>query len=67
MSHLGVNSTLNRLSEHYWFPCMLEQVVEHIKSCDVCQQTKLKSGGTMGLLEPIDMAGFLELTLLCTF
>ena len=20
MSHLGVNGTLNRLSEHYWFP-----------------------------------------------
>ena len=36
MSHLGVQRTLTRLREKYWFSQMRARVEAYIRACDVC-------------------------------
>lgn len=35
--HTGVKSTFNKISNHYWWPKMFEDVRRYVMSCEVCQ------------------------------
>ena len=39
--HPGRDETLRRIQEHYWWPGMKDWVVEYIKGCATCQQSKI--------------------------
>ena len=38
--HLGVDKTLQRISERYYWPKWETEVREYIASCSICQTTK---------------------------
>ena len=40
-SHLGRDETLRRIQECYWWPGIKDWVVEYIKGCAICQQSKI--------------------------
>ena len=35
--HFGVNKTLRRLAEHFYWPKMKDEVKRYISSCNICQ------------------------------
>ena len=39
--HPGRDETLRRIQEHYWWPGIKDWVVEYIKGCATCQQSKI--------------------------
>ena len=36
--HLGVNKTCDRVTQHFYWPGVRKDVVEHCKTCDICQK-----------------------------
>ncbi|KAM8701899.1 hypothetical protein ACLKA7_017670 [Drosophila subpalustris] len=38
--HLGVRKTVARLSQRYYWPCMLRDAARYVKRCEVCQKFK---------------------------
>ena len=56
IGHLGVQRTLHRLAQRYWFPQMQERVADYVRVCDTCQRTKVDHQATRGLLQPIEMS-----------
>ena len=39
--HPGRDETLRKIQEHYWWPGVKDWVVEYIKGCATCQQSKI--------------------------
>ncbi|XP_032690005.1 uncharacterized protein K02A2.6-like [Odontomachus brunneus] len=48
--HLGIDKTYHRLAVAYYWPKMFCEVVEYVKRCDVCQQTKVSQQAPAGLM-----------------
>ena len=40
VGHLGVIKTLARLREHYWWPTIVNDVINYVKDCPLCQAHK---------------------------
>ena len=38
--HYGIQDTLDRVKEHYFFPRMNQRVTDHVRSCTDCQKRK---------------------------
>lgn len=53
LGHFGIEKTLYRLCEHYWFPRMRQYVEKYIACCIQCLFNKRKSGKKEGFLNPI--------------
>ncbi|KAK8767927.1 hypothetical protein V5799_005292 [Amblyomma americanum] len=51
--HFGLDRTIAKISETYWFPGMCRYVREHIRRCFECLICKVPSGKEKGLLHPI--------------
>ena len=51
--HFGVERTLHRLCENYWFPRMRKYVEQYISCCIPCLYNKSNSGRKEGFLHPI--------------
>ncbi|KAK8785701.1 hypothetical protein V5799_007936 [Amblyomma americanum] len=51
--HFGLDRTIAKISETYWFPGMRRYVCEHIRRCFECLICKVPSGKEKGLLHPI--------------
>ncbi|KAK8779234.1 hypothetical protein V5799_019427 [Amblyomma americanum] len=51
--HFGLDRTIAKISETYWFPGMRRYVREHIRRCFECLICKVPSGKEKGLLHPI--------------
>ncbi|KAK3916849.1 Pro-Pol polyprotein [Frankliniella fusca] len=57
LSHLGVNKTIFRLREYYYWPSMDRDVREYGKKCEVCIKYKVpqvKPAGVMGVQRKIN-------------
>ena len=52
-SHLGVEKTLARVVENYWWPRMESSVRAYVLSCTHCQFHNVPPGAPVGLLNPI--------------
>jgi hypothetical protein len=51
-AHLGIAKTLARISAHYWWPGMREEVENWIMTCTECQRNKPRAGiRRQGLLQ----------------
>lgn len=48
--HFGIEKTLHRLSDHYWFPRMQKYVEQYISCCIPCLFNKRASGRREGFL-----------------
>ncbi|KAG6439402.1 hypothetical protein O3G_MSEX000741 [Manduca sexta] len=53
MGHFGVEKTLDKLKDLYWFPKMRKFVKKYVESCLECAYHKVPSGKRQGLLHPI--------------
>ncbi|UYV60625.1 hypothetical protein LAZ67_1001700, partial [Cordylochernes scorpioides] len=56
--HLGVTRTMNRLKDKYFWPSMLKDVVEYVRTCHLCQSRKGSNKLPAGLLHPIPAANY---------
>jgi len=53
VGHTGVTHTLSRLLAHFYWKTIRKDVQDFIAKCSVCQQTKIPTQRTLGLLQPI--------------
>lgn len=51
--HLGLEKTMYRISENYWFPQMRKFITKYINSCLNCIYMKAPKGRKQGFLHPI--------------
>lgn len=49
--HLGVERTLKKMKERYYFPQMRQYVTQYLKACDLCQAFKPSNLKPAGLLQ----------------
>ena len=52
--HHGVEKTQEKIRRYWFWPGMLKDTEEYIKTCSVCQSTKHKTQKAPGLLKPIN-------------
>ena len=51
--HFGMDKTLWRLEQAFYWPGMSTDVRNYVRSCDLCQRSKPAPGKTKGLLQPL--------------
>ena len=54
-AHGGYFKTYNRISTTYYWPRMSREIKTFMNTCDVCQKTKPRRHGPMGLLQSISI------------
>lgn len=54
LAHLGIEKTLEKVKENYYFPNMREFVTQYVNRCVSCLYHKLPSGKKPGYLHPLD-------------
>jgi hypothetical protein len=54
--HFGQTKTKEVVKRDYWWPKWSHDVEEYVKSCDICQRTKVPRHGYAGLLNPLPVA-----------
>ena len=52
--HFGIHKTLERLKQNYHWPNMDAEVMDYVRSCDICQRDKPSRHKKYGLLEPLE-------------
>ncbi|KAI5750678.1 hypothetical protein M8J77_000323 [Diaphorina citri] len=55
--HFGVHRTYSRVSQHYFWPGMWEQVTQYVRSCESCQRVKAPNQLPTGLMRPRSTEG----------
>lgn len=50
--HPGVQKTLKRLQQFYYWPCMYSHVKKYVRNCQTCQKFKVKRTQPAGLMRP---------------
>jgi hypothetical protein len=51
--HLGVDKTYNLILKDYYWPGLQKNVMEFIKTCELCQRNKPSNKKPQGLLQPL--------------
>ncbi|GBG69919.1 hypothetical protein CBR_g4746 [Chara braunii] len=51
--HFGVNRTIGRLRERFWWPGLLNDVTRYCESCEVCRRCKSRNHRSYGELRPL--------------
>ena len=59
--HVGIEATLSKLKEKYYWPRMRDFVTNHVKSCIECGQKKIPRVKPAGKLQSIDIPGPFEM------
>ena len=52
-AHFGMDKTLWRVEQAFYWPKMSADVREYVRSCDLCQRSKPAQGKTRDLLQPL--------------
>lgn len=55
--HIGLDKTVSKIREYYWFPRMKNYVKNYIGACTECLYHKQPGGKKPGMLHPIDKVG----------
>ncbi|GBG58605.1 hypothetical protein CBR_g6 [Chara braunii] len=53
IGHFGVNRTIGRLRERFWWPGLLRDVTHYCESCEVCRRCKPRNHCPYGELRPL--------------
>lgn len=53
LGHLGRDKTFSRVSRHFWWPSLYEDVRTYVKSCRPCQENKTPNQRPARLLQPL--------------
>ncbi|GBG69377.1 hypothetical protein CBR_g4070 [Chara braunii] len=51
--HFGVNRTIGRLRERFWWPSLFDDVTHYYESCEVCRRRKSHNHRPYGELRPL--------------
>jgi len=51
--HQGFNRTLERLSRHYWWPNMKKDILNYVRSCEICNKNKVRRHKPYGKIQPL--------------
>jgi len=51
--HQGVKKTIDATTRDYWWPKQLHDIERYVKTCDICQRTKVRRQTPRGLLNPL--------------
>ncbi|XP_074327634.1 uncharacterized protein LOC141665550 [Apium graveolens] len=51
--HSGVNASIKRVSDLFWWPKMKQDIGKWVQECEICQRFKSEHVKTLGLLQPI--------------
>ena len=51
--HLGIHKTYEKVRRHWYWPRLQNDVVEYVRSCPTCQQTKPDNRKPIGLMQPL--------------
>lgn len=51
--HFGVDKTMGRITEEYYWPGMWNDIRDYIRDCETCQRNKADRHRPYGLLQPI--------------
>ena len=51
--HQGIKKTLDVVTRDFWWPKLTHDVEQYVKTCDVCQRTKVRRQTPPGLLRPL--------------
>ena len=54
MGHLGESKTRHRISKHYHWKSLRDDVHKYVTGCRICPQTKSRNQKPYGLLQPIE-------------
>jgi hypothetical protein len=54
-AHFGIDKTLWRVEQTFYWPGMSTDVRDYVRSCDLCQRSKPTGGRTRGLLQPLQV------------
>jgi len=63
--HMGVEKTLHRIQQHFYWPKMRQDIRHYIAECVTCQQIKLETRKPIGLLQllPISSSVWVDLSM----
>ncbi|GBG80434.1 hypothetical protein CBR_g30899 [Chara braunii] len=53
IGHFGVNRTIGRLRQRFWWPGLLGDVTRYCESCEVCRRCKSRNHRLYGELRPL--------------
>ncbi|CAM8951058.1 unnamed protein product [Rhodiola kirilowii] len=53
--HAGIRQTFARVSSHFWWAEMRDDVKSYVQACSVCQQVKVLNNRPQGLLQPLPL------------
>jgi len=48
--HLGIEKTYQRITVNYFWPNLFRDVMNYIRTCDICQRTKVEQASPAGLM-----------------
>ena len=51
--HQGVKKTQDAISRDFWWPKMTNVIEDYVRTCDICQRTKVLRKKPAGLLKPL--------------
>ena len=53
--HFGMDKTTELIRRNFWWPSMIKEIEEYVKSCPDCQKNKAKRHKQYGLLSPLEL------------
>jgi hypothetical protein len=59
LAHLRASKTLSYLKDHVWWHDMVSDTKSFCETCQTCQRSKLSNQKPYGLLNPLDIPGYL--------
>lgn len=51
--HQGIERTMETIKRYYWWPKMQDDIVNYVKSCEICGKNKLRRHKPYGELQPL--------------
>jgi transposase InsO family protein len=54
-AHLGLDKTVEKIKRQFYWPTLLADTQQYIKSCEACQRNKARTTAPAGLLQPLSI------------
>ena len=54
--HMGQDKTVELIKRNFYWPSMVNDIEDYVRSCEVCQRTKTPRHARYGLLHPLELA-----------
>ena len=55
--HSGIQATYQRIKSLFWWKHLIDDITEFVKKCDTCARCKYEAVASLGMLQPLPIAG----------